>query len=87
MCGGRSKVESGAKSAFDSNEPVTIKPYIADDVPAIPLSATGVTTVVAERSFWDKVIIVHGTRHWFEGAASCASKASGCLATTTISTG
>ena len=60
------KVESGAKSAFDSNEPVTIKPYIADDVPAIPLSVTGVTTVVAERSFWDKVIIVHGTRHWFE---------------------
>jgi len=39
LCAAAIKVESGAKSAFDSNEPVTIKPYIADDVPAIPLSS------------------------------------------------
>jgi Nucleotidyl transferase AbiEii toxin, Type IV TA system len=25
-----------------------------------------VTTVVAERTFWDKIIILHGVRKWFE---------------------
>ena len=59
-------IESGAKSALDPNEAVTITPYLADEVPAIPLAVAGVTTVVAERSFWDKVIILHGTRRWFE---------------------
>ena len=28
--------------------------------------ASGITTVVAERTFWDKVIIIHGQRRWFE---------------------
>jgi hypothetical protein len=60
------KIESGAKSALDPNEPVTVGPYVADEVPAIPLEVASVTTVVAERSFWDKVIIVHGTRQWFK---------------------
>lgn len=60
------KIESGAKSALDPNEALTITPYTADEVPAIPLAVAGVTTVVAERSFWDKVIILHGTRQWFE---------------------
>ena len=59
-------IESGAKSALDPNEAVTITPYLADEVPAIPLAVAGVTTAVAERSFWDKVIILHGTRRWFE---------------------
>jgi len=25
-----------------------------------------VTTVVAERTFWDKIVILHGVRKWFE---------------------
>lgn len=50
------KIEAGAKSALDPNEQVTVEPYVADDVPAIPLSVAGVTAVAAERSFWDKVI-------------------------------
>jgi hypothetical protein len=60
------KIESGAKSALDPNRALTITPYTADEVPAIPLAVEGVTTVVAERSFWDKVIILHGTRQWFK---------------------
>lgn len=60
------KIESGAKSALDPNETLTITPYVAGELPAIPLAVAGVTTVVAERSFWDKVIILHGTRQWFE---------------------
>ncbi len=60
------KIESGAKSALDPNEPMTIRPYVADDVPRLDLSVGNVTTVSAERTFWDKAVILHGLRQWFE---------------------
>ena len=60
------KIESGAKSALDPNKPVTITPYIAEDVAALDLAVPGVTTVDAERTFWDKVVIAHGLRNWFD---------------------
>jgi len=37
-----------------------------DDVASLNLDIPGITTVVAERTFWDKVIIIHGQRRWFE---------------------
>jgi hypothetical protein len=60
------KIESGAKSAFVPHETVTINPYVAGQLPRISLAVTNVTTVVAARTFWDKIIIVHGLRRWFE---------------------
>ncbi|MBI3682788.1 MAG: nucleotidyl transferase AbiEii/AbiGii toxin family protein, partial [Acidobacteria bacterium] len=60
------KIESGAKSALDPNCETTIRPYLADDVASLNLDLSGITTVVAERTFWDKVIIIHGQRRWFE---------------------
>src|ERR1700736_3300339 len=33
---------------------------------SLNLDIPGITTVVAERTFWDKVIIIHGQRRWFE---------------------
>ncbi|MEP6508019.1 MAG: nucleotidyl transferase AbiEii/AbiGii toxin family protein, partial [Gemmatimonadales bacterium] len=60
------KIEAGAKSALDPNEELTIRPYVSDDLPRLPLAAENVTTVVAERTFWDKIIILHGARKWFE---------------------
>lgn len=60
------KIESGAKSALDPNSPQTISPYIADDVAGIDLVVPDVRTIDAERTFWDKVIIVHGLRNWFD---------------------
>ncbi len=60
------KIESGAKSALDPNRPVTVRPYVDDDLPNLDLSVEGVTTVNPERTFWDKVVIVHGLRSWFE---------------------
>jgi len=60
------KIESGAKSALDPNQPVTIAPYIAPDVDALDLSVLNVTTIHAERTFWDKIVIAHGLRNWFE---------------------
>jgi hypothetical protein len=60
------KVESGAKSALDPHEDLNIAPYISDEVPKLALRAEHVTTVVAERTFWDKIVILHGVRNWFE---------------------
>ncbi len=60
------KIESGAKSALDPNRPVTVRPYVDDDLPALDLSVEAVTTVDPERTFWDKVVIAHGLRRWFE---------------------
>lgn len=60
------KIESGAKSALDPHRPVTISPYVAAEVDGIDLSIANITTVDAERTFWDKVVILHGLRSWFE---------------------
>lgn len=60
------KIESGAKSALDPNRPAVIRPYVSDDVAGMDLNVTNVTTVVAERTFWDKAVILHGLRQWFE---------------------
>jgi Nucleotidyl transferase AbiEii toxin, Type IV TA system len=60
------KIESGAKSALDPNHQQPIKPYVDDDLPALDLTVLGVRTVDPERTFWDKVIILHGLRRWFD---------------------
>ena len=60
------KIESGAKSALDPNRPHTVKPYIDDDIEALDLSVADVTTIHAERTFWDKIVIAHGLRSWFD---------------------
>ena len=60
------KIESGAKSALDPNLPVPIAPYVDADLEALDLSVPDVTTIHAVRTFWDKIVIVHGLRSWFE---------------------
>jgi hypothetical protein len=60
------KIESGAKSALDPHEDLAIVPYISHEVPRLALNAEHVTTVVAERTFWDKIVILHGVRNWFD---------------------
>ena len=60
------RVESGAKSALDPNRPVPIKPYIAEEAAGLDLTVTNVTTIEATRTFWDKVVIAHGLRRWYE---------------------
>lgn len=60
------KIESGAKSALDPHVSATVVPYIAQDLPDMDLAVGGVTTVKPERTFWDKVVILHGLRQWHE---------------------
>ena len=60
------KIESGAKSALDPHAPVVLKPYIADDLPSLDLAVGNVTTVAPSRTFWDKIVILHGLRRWWD---------------------
>ena len=60
------KIEAGAKSALDPHRATTVTPYLAEDVPNLMLNVTNVVTIDAERTFWDKVVILHGQRRWFE---------------------
>jgi hypothetical protein len=60
------KIESGAKSALDPHSPVVVRPFVADDLAGRDLSVHNVTTVDPSRTFWDKVVILHGLRKWFE---------------------
>jgi hypothetical protein len=60
------KIESGAKSALDPHAPVVVKPYIADDLLNLDLAVGNVTTVAPSRTFWDKVVILHGLRRWWD---------------------
>lgn len=60
------KIESGAKSALDPHARHSVVPYLADDLPALDLAVANVTIVDAERTFWDKVVILHGLRRWFD---------------------
>lgn len=60
------KIEAGAKSALDPHRPAIIQPYVADDMPSANLVVPGVVTIDAERTFWDKVVILHGLRRWHD---------------------
>lgn len=60
------KIESGAKSALDPHTAASVVPYIAQDVADLDLRVANVTTVRPERTLWDKIVILHGLRQWFE---------------------
>jgi hypothetical protein len=48
------RIELGAKSALDPHVTATITPYVAADLESADLAVTGVTTIEAARTFWDK---------------------------------
>lgn len=60
------KIEAGAKSALDPHAPTVVSPYVAGDLPDLDLRVVGITTVDPRRTFWDKVVILHGLRRWHD---------------------
>lgn len=60
------RIESGAKSALDPSRRVDIRPYISEEVTALDLTISDVTAIEPARTFWDKVVIAHGLRRWYE---------------------
>ena len=63
----RVKIESGAKSAVDPNEDRTIIPYLGPELTeGDALAVTGVTTIHPERTFLDKILILHGMTFYYD---------------------
>ena len=60
------RIEAGAKSAFEPHSLVTVQPYIAEDLAGFNLKTEGVITINPTRTFWDKIVIAHGLRRWYE---------------------
>jgi len=64
------KIEAGAKSALDPHQSVSISPYISEDLPENNLIIHDIITINPERTFWDKVVILHGLRRWHDHRGS-----------------
>jgi hypothetical protein len=60
------KIEAGAKSALDPHQHVNVQPYIAEILPSNNLLIQNILTIEPIRTFWDKVIILHGIRCWYD---------------------
>lgn len=58
------KIEAGAKSALDPHTATIVAPCVAADLADLDLAVRNVTTAQPERTFRDKVIILHGPRQW-----------------------
>ena len=56
----RVKLEGGARSALDPHQDCSIEAYIADILPEWDFSVANVTTIDPQRTFWDKIMILHG---------------------------
>lgn len=63
------RIECGAKSALDPHLQAEVRPLVSDDVTDVDLAVTEITTIQPTRTFWDKVVILHGLRAWFETRA------------------
>ena len=60
------RIECGAKSALDPNRPVDIRPYVGEEAAEFDFVVNGVTTIDPTRTLWDKIVIAHGLRRWYE---------------------
>ena len=56
----RIKIEGGARSALEPHSLQSVTPYIQSQLEGIDLSVSGITTIGAERTFLDKLLILHG---------------------------
>lgn len=56
----RVKLEGGGRSALDPHESHTIQPFIASVLDGWDFGVPNVVTIRPERTFWDKVMILHG---------------------------
>jgi hypothetical protein len=56
----RVKLEGGGRSALDPHQDCSIKPFIAGILNSWDFSVPNIMSIAPERTFWDKVMILHG---------------------------
>lgn len=61
----RVKIEAGARSALDPHTARDISPFIADEIPDWRFEVPAITTIAPERTFWEKLLILHGAHCGF----------------------
>ena len=54
------KIEAGARSALEPSLACGVEPYVASMLPTMDLSVDYITTIAPERTYWDKLLILHG---------------------------
>lgn len=60
------RIESGAKSALDPHVTVSVIPYVAEELSDPAFIIANITTVSPQRTLWDKIIILHGLKQWYD---------------------
>lgn len=60
------RIESGAKSALDPHVTADVAPYVAEELGDPAFAVANITTVSSKRTLWDKIIILHGLKRWFD---------------------
>jgi Domain of unknown function (DUF1814). len=56
-------LEVGPLAAWIPNDVFAMKPYISDAFPELNIQEFSVPTILAERTFWEKVTILHQEHH------------------------
>lgn len=69
----RVKIEAGARSALEPVAPCSIDPYIADELPDWKFTVTGIVATAPERTFWEKLLILHGIHCGYRDAGRLPS--------------
>ena len=64
----RVKIEGGARSALEPSLTRSIAPYIADELPDWTLDAENITVISPERTYLDKLLILHGVHCGYRDA-------------------
>ncbi len=62
----RVKIEAGARSALDPNLTCTVSPYISDELLDWSFGVEGIRTLAPERTYWEKLLILHGLYYGYE---------------------
>lgn len=63
----RVKIEAGARSALDPNLTCGVSPFISDELPDWSFDVDDVRTLAPERTYWEKLLILHGLYYGYEG--------------------
>ena len=64
----RVKIEAGARSALDPNLTCSITPHIVDELPNWSLEVENITVIAPERTYLDKLLILHGVHCGYRDA-------------------
>ena len=56
----RVKIEAGARSGLEPTLDCTVTPILADELPAWSLEVGNIQVIAPERTYWEKLLILHG---------------------------